>query len=373
MDGSSRRRMDSDSTNPTKKHDDGHSKGPNIRIVPCNTDLSAMFVDQTQYVAIILPKTMQIAFETFLKEFSKKAMENTQVINLDTEDANDSANKEQESDLESRKQKFLDVYGELKHDLSETLKSFPERELIRDLPQKQFNDFKEHRRKFTKWYVTCQHLANKLANESPSNKYLKTKISYSPAVKDSGIRDSCTAQIHDTEKKCETRLTIDVLSTAQRLCTDIADTFHFAVGHEAEGDTNLKLMMKALRVVLRSHKYLERTRNFYDTRDPEYRPMRTGRSNYPPRRDYHRGNNYNRRPTYPYRDTTRDGRTFQYPRDTYYRSNYAQDYPRPRHQEYDYRRFKRRPASFDEDDVFDEDPEPRSRRHSRRYSSTNDY
>jgi hypothetical protein len=78
--------------------------------MPCNADLSGLFVDQTKYIAVVKPKTMQPAFETFLKYFASKCAE----MNDTNEIIDDEDEVELEDSVETKQQKFLVEYGELK-------------------------------------------------------------------------------------------------------------------------------------------------------------------------------------------------------------------------------------------------------------------
>lgn len=328
----SRRRRESDGGNPSKKLDDGgHKSGlANVRFMPCNADLSGLFIDQTQYVAIIMPKTMQPAFETFLKEFNKKLSEAAQTIDLTDRD-----DVEPVDSVEIKQQKFLVEYGDLKQKMTDTLRSFTETDLKRDVPKAQYETFRDYRKKLTKWYSTCQHLVNKLTSESASTRYLKTNLSFSPAVKDSGLREACTAKMRNTEKTCENQLTDNVLVSSAHLNDDILSLYQNLL--IATDDSDLKLLMKAFRVVTRVNRFL--TEPMSERLDDDRRPVR--------RRNTFRRNNRtfygNRRNLSTRRQSSR--------RDD---DQYDADYPPLRRNNFNYRRFKRRSTNHD-DEVDDDD------------------
>lgn len=357
VDTPSRKRRDSDNDIPNKRHDDGARKTSisDVRFLPCNADFSNLDVDHTQYIAMVIPKSMQTAFEIFLKDFFHKNSPQHSTVDLTNE--NDVELDDSQTSTESLQQKFLKDFGGVKNKLNEKLESFQESDLKRDVSNEQFETFRNYRKKLTKWYVSCQHLANKITSNSASSRYMKTTVSFSPAVNDSGLKQSCTAKIRKTEKTCEQTLTDHVLSVATALNDEV---FTLLCKCIADADRSfLKMLVKAYRVVTRANRYLTKQA---ESRDNDFdRPTRQFRNR---RRSFH----YNRERRNFHRQPNR--------RQPYRRQNnrYESDFPPLRRENYNYRQFKRRPNfsdrvdTDDDDDVFVRNPRRFSRGSFRRNS-----
>lgn len=305
-------------------------------------------LDPAHYVAIFIPKSMQSIMEGFLKQALSKASETIHI----SDEADEASNNERDSE-------FLLEFGHLKQQFDANLKDYTDVELKKEAPRELFAKFKEYRKALTKWYVSCQHLASKLSSDSQTHDLLKTRVTFSPAVKDEGIKTQCKKSLKKTVDACESKLTESVFDTAIKYNAEILALF--ADARKERDDPNLKMFMKAYRAVLQHNRHLNEAnrRPFVSTRDRESRPFRprTFRRNYSDRKDFHR-----RRPS----------------RGDMYRSRVNDDYPPMRRRNYDYRRFKRRPHDFEEsldgvddladDEVFDTDDRPRP--HFRRRGSS---
>lgn len=341
--GASRRRRPSDSDIPgLKRHDDGSTKSGTsaVRFLPITADFGTLNIDQTQYIAMVIPKSMQTVFETFFKDLAKKSHEaSLQPIQIDDDEDVEPSDVEpvdvaSPTVLANQQQSFLKDFGNLKQTLRNKLLGVSDTELKKDVPSSAFNDFRELRKRLTKWFVTCQHLANKLANNTASNRYIKTTLSFSPAVKDSGIKEACTAKIHKTEAVCEKRLTDKVLQLAIMLNNEITGTAE-AEEHHVE---RWHVFLKAFRVVLRANRYLWAHDIEHSRRPQRFAPRNRDFGNRPPMQ--------NRRPAREWRR-----RTSRFSED-----QYEQNYPPPRRTFYtNYRRYKRQPNYQEEtdDDVFE--------------------
>lgn len=334
-----RRLSQADNVPPTKRQETTTSALPDVRFVPVNTDFGPLMLDPAHYVAIVIPKSMQTIVEGFLKQALSKANETIQI----SDDVEEASNNERESD-------FLLEFGNLKQQFDANLKDYTDDELKREAPRDLFAKFKEYRRALTKWYVSCQHLSTKLSSESQTHDLLKTRVTFSPAVKDEGIKTQCKKSLKKTVAVCESKLTANVLDNAMKCNEEILALF--ADARKERDDPNLKMFVKAYRAVLQHNRHLNETgrRPFVPARDRERKPFRprTFHRNYPDRNEFHR-----RRPS----------------RGDFYRSRVNDDYPPMRRRNYDYRRFKRRPHDFEEsldgvddladDEVFDTDDRPR--------------
>ena len=126
----------------------------------------------------------------------------------------------------------------------------------RELPKAQYDVFRDYRKKLTKWYTSCQNFANELTHDSASKRYLKTNMTFSPAVKDSGLREACTAKVRKTVKTCEKLLTDNVLSSCDTLNSEILALYRNVLADTS--DSGLKLLMKAFRVVTRVNRFFDR-------------------------------------------------------------------------------------------------------------------
>lgn len=285
------------------------------RVVDITGDFAKVVSDPTQYVAIVIPRSLLPSVGALIEKatfsLDPELTRNTEPPHASTEEDHS---------------KFLREFAELKDDMIANLRKCNEEELIRQVGQKEYDEFKTHRKELTKWYSTCQHLKSRLTNPSTTNQFLKMRYYISPAVEDTGVKDSCLNRIKSTKDCMESTLTHSVLNKASSLNVGISCSFLTCMSDPVRA----KLFMKALRVVLKVN-------GEWNSRpDGNQRPFRrrgdTEDHGAPPRRPF--------RNTYRRRFTTRDD----------------EDFPPPRRQRFNYRRFKRRPTLYTEqDDVFVEE------------------
>lgn len=330
----------------SKRHNDGSKilgTNPNsstaanssgCRVIEMNGDFAKVVSDPTRYVAIIVPRSLLSSIGALIDKANK-------TLDSDPIEVN---NEPQQDSIQDDCSKFLKEFAELKETMVSSLHKCNEDELKQQVGQTEYDLFKAHRKELTKWYSTCQHLKSKLTSPSASNHFLKMRYNISPAVEDTGVRDSCLNKIKSTKDSMETALTHSVLSKATSL-NDSVKGFFLAYNSDSE---QIKPFMKALRVVLKNNG------EWKSRPDRNSRPLRRqgnrGGRWFPPRRFPNNTEKTQRR-----RLTTRDD----------------EDFPPPRRQNFTYRRFKRRPTNFTEDDeVFTEEDE-RPFRHFRRNTFRN--
>lgn len=312
------------------------STNPNnaIETIDIAGDLHEVVDDSTKYVALIVPKSLLPAIKAFLEQatvsdVSHKKSHQAEVHHIDDIPV---------ETLEEKQSKFLKDYGELSDGMFSTLRGYQEDELKQKVPTKDFESFKNHRRELTKWFNTCQHLKNRLINSSQSNQFLKMRYDISPAVEDSGARDSCIKKLKNVKDSCESTLTHSVLDKAINLNDGVKGFFSMCEGNPADE----KLFMKAFRVVSRTNRRFDAPPKTF--RNPSTRFTRNG--------DFRNRQRKSFRP--PFRKRV------------YTRNEDLDDFPPPRRQNFNYRRFKRRPTYYQEDDdVFDDNDNDQPFRRSR--------
>lgn len=343
-----RQSSEADTQGPSKRHDDGST--PKFGTVGVCFDVSKYGYNSNEYVAIIVPKATMGQFFEYLDKASvilHKDKEN----NVET-DSN--ATEETGQNADDKMQQFSLLFDRNKTDMINTLKGYSDDELKKEVPKDKFDTFKSYRTLLTKWYVCCEHLKHKIVSDTASNRYLKIRYNFSPAVQDKGLRDSCGVKLNNTRKNLEEVLTNNVVDRANALNEEVNTKFRACIGDPC--DTNLKILMKALRVVLRTNKNIADTYNkdniTLQNRKRSYRQYRQNDRNVHYRQSRYlpenRGNTdlYSRRISY----RRRNDLDYQHTHD-----NYDDDYPPIRRRNRDYRTFKRRPADYndtDDDEVF---------------------
>lgn len=352
------RSISSDSTETSKRHDDGATKD-RIFTSEIQIDVDRLGYDSTKYAAIIVPLNLIPAFHAILNNLAEPIRNNTM------EDVEEMAPKEFSGNLAI----FTTQYDTTRKSLSSSLNNFSETELKRDLSEDDFVKFKEFRKQLTKWYVVCQNLHNKAKKIDPDQEYLTWDYKFSPVIHDDNLIENCHRKLKNTKMAIENELSSKVIDMATTLNNDIYSKYMEIKTDSAQ----LKIFMKALRVVFRSNRHLFlRNLNKRDGRTyrkPSFRAGRPSVSQYDkstkPRhsRTYYgnrNGSRFVRDEDANYTDRRRFRRHYEN-REGFDRDGdrgdsrrYDRDFPPPTTRDRDYRTFKRRPADYEDDDGEDD-------------------
>ena len=297
--------------------------------------------DPNQEAFLVFPKTLLNTMEQVLKTV---VMQEERRHHQDVEPTYDrNEGHFEQGDTQVSYETFINEYNELKLNLMENLKQYSEDDLRHEVDGSLFSEFKEYRKVLTKWYVSGQHLLNKLTNSNSSNQYLKLQMSVSPAIVDNGLKDTCCNRMQKAKASIENELTKNVVKRVYELNESIKAQFLVSKTQSA-ANTN-KIMMKALRVVLRSNSRLkDHERITYRKNLTSYTSNRKR-----PRHDNHDKRTDRRERYQPRRhwNTRKSTRTVTDDDD--------EDYPPPKHQSHDYRRYKRREPDYNEEPTDNDD------------------
>lgn len=314
-------------------------KAPRLQTEPLSGSIQRLAGDPNIYKAIIVPIELVPVIEKLLNELLTKMEKDKQRV-IEIEEDEEVLNPP--SSFEEDKTSFINDFGSLRRQFDVTLKKVNEKTLIEDVPSEHFERFKSARKTLTRWYVTGAHLHNKIKGETQSNNYLKVNFDYSVAVTDTSLKQKCTTKLLSTKRALENSLTSSVLERAKKLNSEARTLL--------END-HVNITLKAYRVVLKANRNIFNSshneqrinnknfnnnyKNYNTKRGP---PNHKGRDPY---RKYDWNNERNHFESYNYRKpyhSNNDGR------------KYDEDFPPPRRDSHNYRRYKRQLASEEEDD-----------------------
>lgn len=321
-----------------------------IRTQSLPGNLSHVIGDPSKYKAIIVPTELAPIIEKLCQDLLQKYIQDKNKVITNEQDDEVFTRQEPDEDIQST---FLNEFESARRFFDNALKKTNEKTLIENVETDQFDKFKIARTLLTKWYVTGAHLQRKLKGNSDSNKYLKVNFDFSVAISDSSLKEKCTSKLLNTKKLIERSLTTSVLEKAIYLNAEARALWD---------KTPKNIFLKAYRVVSKANKHLfnlqqnerpkpqNKTQNYYNKNNKD-----------PPRRDLY--NKYqwdSRRPRF-------ESNRYSYREDN--RRDYEEEYPPPRHDNYNYRRYKRQPSHGTEDDYlplpFRNEPRSFYRRQSR--------
>ena len=253
--------------------------------------------------------------------------------------------------VDSKTREFLNDFTHLKEDLMTNLHEYSDSDLKKEVNSDNFQTFKEQRKILSRWYICGQHLLKKLTSESTAKSYLTLNPHFSPAVRDDAVKSNTLSTIEKCRKNLEDDLTEHVLDKALSLTRDVRSMYETTAVNDRSTEVANKILMKAFRVVMRTNQHLEGQHEEHSYS----RPIRGTSA----RIDFESSRN----------------RVFSHRRR---RGTFHDDYPPVRRENYDYRRFKRRPRNWrrpsrnfedfeneDDDEVFHPPRRPPFRRNFR--------
>jgi hypothetical protein len=346
------------------------------RFIPVGPDITP---NPEHYLALIIPRALKPHFESLVQQAIRDVnmAANAKLHNkkAEVEDSDSFAS-------ELKAAEFVQTFSEFKDILKNKLHDYDDNALRGKLQSDEgFSIFKDYRTKISRWYESGQHLLLKLTGDNNSRNFVKTHISFSPAVSDKATMQSCELKIQQATKYCEINITDTVIEKAFDLTEGIKKLLEDA----EKADTSLKAncFFKAFRGVIRRFRSLDqRTVDFTIPNHSDRQVRRNVRKPFRiyERRDSHRENHFR---DDQYREDRYPTRTFVSRRDNYHpqaayeepseseyenyshRRSYSEhykmpddEYPPPQRQYHDYRRFKRRPYDYYETDEGDTSEQP---------------
>lgn len=154
---------------------------------------------------------------------------------------------------------FIHDFNEVKEKFTKKLHELSDFDLKHEVPRGKFNVFKDFRRRLTKWYVNGHHLVKNLTTRSDTRKFLKLRISFSPAISNESTIYEVRSTLKTTGDRCETLLTANAIRSTFDLNKEALDLFNQATENS---DTSLiNILMKAYRSICRRYSYLSRPNN----------------------------------------------------------------------------------------------------------------
>lgn len=310
----------------------------NIRTQSIPGNFQNLVKDPSKYKAIIIPIELAPLFETLCNELMKTLTKTNKENNVSTSDTDDVFESEDSLD-DDLITVFHAGFESIKHDLDRDLKKQNDRDLVKDVPQGQFNSFKQIRKTLSKWYVTGTLLKQKLAGESTTKRYLKINHDFSVAVTDRELKDKCTTKLNKTKRLIENTLTSSVIKRALELNIEVRKLLD-------DSDNQISIIMKAYRVILKANRSLGKNQdnppNNRLLNHNHYRKVSFS-NNYRDREDKFTWNK--RRPR------INSNNSYHTHLRNFSNNQYEEEYPAPQHTNHDYRRYKR----FEEEE---DDPQP---------------
>lgn len=257
----------------------------NVFVAPHNPKFLNLLSKKDDYVHLFIPKDLATAFSEFLGR-SGTALNEAHSIIVVEDDCND---------LHFLIDKFNKNFKPLLTALTDELPKHTHSKYTEELTQEAFLKFKQIRGLVTKWFVHCKHLDNKLTKgNTPTNRYCKLAMQFSPAVKNEELRDKCNSSLINLRDKLEKELSASVIEEANSLTNQLSDEFR----ESKLNPEDLFLLCKALRTVLLNNrelagKLIDKIPKQPDRPPPRFRPYGQDNTNYRSQFNNQRHRRYN--------------------------------------------------------------------------------
>lgn len=320
---------------------------------PLDPDV-AKFLDDDRYVCMILSKDMAKSFKEFLTK-GLAAIEDisNKTITIEEFDKDYS---------QAKTSNFQDVFKSIKKTLVDNLDANSSQDFSKKLDECDFDKFKKCRSMISKWFVSGEHLSNKLRDNSRTNQYLKVGLDFSPAVTSQNLKDKCSSELTSLRDRLEMELSMSVVDN----CIDKCEALKSEILETSHNPQDSYILSKAFRAVLLYHKDLAKDLLRHIPKTKEY-VVYSNQYKRRPGQNYHE---FRRRPNNNYhrqfdRNDVDDGYDDHGTR--FRRPVYHDD-----HEQVERRQQSRRPQ-YRREFVDDVDDRPHYRRQSRNFSVTDRY
>jgi hypothetical protein len=152
--------------------------------------------------------------------------------------------------LKSATERFKDLFKEVKLSLCNGIKGTPAENFLRKLDGNDMTLFRGIRSRFTKWFVSAQHLLLKLDSTSHSRDYVKMHFNISSDLNLPDLRKHCNTAIANLKEELEIKLTLAKVEECLTMTEKIKDELTTSSSDDA------LLYFKAFRAIILNNKAL---------------------------------------------------------------------------------------------------------------------
>lgn len=199
-------------------------------------------VTDNKYSHSLIPTDLCEALTKFLVN-TKLSSENEYFINVVKPLPDDVQN------LKIRSDEFKHLFENTKSLLCDKIRNTSAELFLKKLEGNDLSRFREIRSKFSKWFISAQHLLLKLEKNSLSRDYVRIDLSFSTGNLPSEFQNYCDSKLKSIKEDFETKLTLAKIEE----CFDLTLSFR----QELEDNENdILLYLKAFRAIILSNKVL---------------------------------------------------------------------------------------------------------------------
>lgn len=168
-----------------------------------------MAADPTPYLAVTIPKTVKLYFETLFKPAIRNA-----TVTADLKFHRKAADAEDDDSIgtEIKTAEFLHTLSQTRDLFKQKLHEYNDDELKRSYTTRVFPFL----RKITRWYKASQHLTLKLVGKDRARDFIESRVSFFRPLLTQLPKQECKVKIQRTTKTCEDDLTDSVVDKAFR-------------------------------------------------------------------------------------------------------------------------------------------------------------
>jgi len=233
--------------------DDG---GLNDSFILDHPQIYKAVTNPSDYVHIMIPRTLEEAFRAFLTTFKQATTNVTRPEEIST--GTDTSTNISEGE-------FIQEFDKILKSMLGFLKNMIHSQIIRNLDEDDLSKFKEYRSLITQWYSSCLHFKRNLLKVPQDRNFISLDAIFSPSVASEKVKNFCNKEVAALKTKLESEVASDLLRILSSRNSDMGSLW------SNMGEKDKFLFGKAFRAVLLNNREISKDFLMYIPKNHEFK------------------------------------------------------------------------------------------------------